>query len=204
MEEDEGFKISDYNEEIEKVKTLVKSCRKELESNNVEAIPYFNDILNRELDAIVETLTKIDHFHASARSARTALELTAVNLYRHFHPGGSLLDTSFWERYGLRGLSHPKKSPLLELVRAGILWEETFHRFRESYKDLSEYVHHRVTYHLYKTLPEKVKGPQQYAEVMRLAVKKGRVAEIVKATLIEYTLEPALEVLQVLLKSYKG
>ena len=44
MEEDEGFKISDYNEEIEKVKTLVESCRKELESNNVQAIPYFNDI----------------------------------------------------------------------------------------------------------------------------------------------------------------
>ena len=72
LEEDEGFKISDYNEEIEKAKTLVESCKKELESNNVEAIPYFNEILNRELDAIMDTFTKIDHFHASARSARAS------------------------------------------------------------------------------------------------------------------------------------
>ena len=202
MEETQEFKPPDYDEEIENVRDLVKSCRKTLESNNIQAIPHFNEILDRELEAIVDTLTKIDHFHSSARSARTALELTVVNLYRHFYPGGRPLDKSFWEKYGLRRLSHRTKSPLLELVRDGVLDEIQFGLFCESYSNLSEYVHHRITYELCHTLPRKIKSEQYYAEVVRLAGKKGRVARIVKATLIKYSLEPALEVLLMLLRNY--
>ena len=197
---EQEFKIPDYDEEIENVSALVQTCRIELESNKIQGIPYFNEILDRELDAIIDCLTKINHFHASARSARTALELTAINLYRYNYPGGKLVDASFYEKYGLRSLSHPKKSPLLDLVRNGVLGEEVFIRFCESYRDLSEYVHHRVTYVLSHTLPEKIKSSQDYAEVLRLAVKKGHTAIIVKSTLIKYSLEPALEVLLTLLE----
>jgi len=151
---DQEFEIPDYAEEIENVKKLVESCRKQLKSNKIQGIPYINEILNRELDAVVDALTKIDHFHASARSARAALELSAVNLYRHFYPGGRLLDMSFWEKYGLKKLTHKSESPLLELVREGIWDDVQFDLFCESYRNLSEYVHHRVTYHLVHTVPK--------------------------------------------------
>jgi len=197
------FKIPDYTREVKKVQTLVDSCKIKLKSNKVEAIPHFNEIISRELDAVVETLTKIDHFHASARCARAALELTMVNLYRYFHPGGRLLNGSFLEKYGVKGLTHKTRSPILELVRDGILDEIEFGLFRESYSYLSSYVHYRITYELCHTLPTKIKSKQYYAEVLRLAVKKGRIARIVKATLIKGSLVPALETLNMLLKSYK-
>lgn len=203
MEEDEEFKVPDYDEEIENVKALVKSCRTEIESNNIQVVPYFNEIVSRELDAIIDTLTKIDHFHASARCVRAALELTAVNLYRYFYPSGRLLSISFWEKYWLRSLSHRTKSPLLELVGDGVLWEEDFHSFRESYKALSDYVHFRVTYELCHTLPEKIRNPQYYVDVLRLAGKKTSIARIVKATLIKYSLEPALETLLRFVRKHK-
>jgi hypothetical protein len=88
-------------------------------------------------------------------------------------------------------------------VRDGILWEDEFLMFRESYKTLSSYVHYRITYELCHTLPKRIKNEQYYAEVARLAEEKGDVAKIVKATLIKYALEPALETLHILLKGYK-
>lgn len=203
MEEEPEFKIPDYDAEIRNVKALVKSCREQLESNHIQAIPHFNEIMNRELDAVVDVLTKVDHFHACARCARAALELTVVNLYRHFYPGGRLLDGSFWEKYGLKSLTHRTESPILKLVREGVLDDIEFGFFCESYKNLSEYVHYRITYELCHTLPRIIRSEQYYAEVVKLAEKKGRVATIVKATLIKYSLEPALEALLMLLKSYK-
>jgi len=202
-QDDQEWTIPDYDEEIENVKILVSTCKRELGTNKVEVIPHFNEILNRELSAITDILVKIDHFHASARCARAALELTAINLYRYFYPGGRLMDMSFWEKYGLRRLSHRTESPLLKLVRDGVLDEVEFGLFCESYSNLSEYVHHRITYELCHTLPKKIKSEQYYAEVVRLAGKRGRIARIVKATLIKYSLEPALEVLLVLLRDYK-
>jgi len=203
LEENEEFKIPDYHEEIENVKTLVKSCRKEVETNEIEVIPHFNEILSRELVAVMDTLTKIDHFHASARCVRAALELTMVNLYRYFYPGGRPIDGSFWEKYGLKSLSHRTKSPLLQLISEGVLDDIEFGLFCESYQNLSEYVHYRVTYELCHTLPRVIKNEQYYAEVVKLAGGRGRTARIVKATLVKYSLEPALEVLLALLRVYK-
>lgn len=202
LEEDDEFKIPDYDTEIGNVKALVEFCRKEIRSNRIQAIPHFNAILNRELDAVVDILS-IGHFHAAARSARTALELVITNLYRHFYPGGRLEDISFQAKYGVRRLSDRKRSPILQLVRDGILWEDEFLMFREWYKTLSGYVHYRITYELCHTLPKRIKNEQYYAEVARLAEEEGGVAKVVKATLIKYSLEPALETLHILLKSYR-
>jgi hypothetical protein len=79
-QDDQERKIPDYDEEIENVKTLISSCRRALKTNNVEVIPHFNEILSRELDAIIDILVKVDHFHASARCARAALELTRAHV----------------------------------------------------------------------------------------------------------------------------
>ena len=195
MEEDEEFKIPDYHEEIKNVTILVKDCREELETNEIEAIPHFNEILSRELVAIIDTLTKIDHFHASARCARAALELTMINLYRYFYPRKKLLNMSFGKKYGLKRLTHRTESPLLQLIDAGVIDDVEFGLFCETYGHLSEYVHHRVTYELCHTLPKIIESEQSYADVLRYAGRKGRTARIVKSTLIKYSLEPALETL---------
>lgn len=202
MEEHDEFKIPDYDTEIGNVKALIESCKKEISSNGIQAIPHFNAILSRELDAIKDILS-IGHFHAAARSVRTALELVVTNLYRHFYPGGRLTDISFQAKYGVKRLSDRKRSPILQLVRDGILWEDEFLMFREWYKTLSSYVHYRITYELCHTLPKRIKNEQYYAEVARLAAEEDNTAKIVKATLIKYTLEPALETLHMLIKSYK-
>jgi len=202
-QDDQEWKIPDYDEEIENVKTLVSSCKRELSTNKVEVIPHFNEILNRELDAIIDILVKIDHFHASARCVRAALELTMVNLYRCFYPGGRLSDISFWDKYGLKGLTHRTKSPLLRLVGEGLIDDVEFGLFCETYGNLSEYVHYRVTYELCHTLPEIIKSEQYYAAVVRYAGRKGRIARIVKSTLIKYSLEPALETLLRFIRKHK-
>jgi hypothetical protein len=110
---------------------------------------------------------------------------------------------SFSEKYGLKCLTHKRKSPILELVRDGILDDIEFQAFCEVYSNLSNYVHYRVTYHLAHVIPNKIKSEQFYAEALRLSSKKGITARFVKATMIKYSLEPALEVLNMLLESYK-
>ena len=195
--------IPDYDEEIENVKTLVSTCKRELSTNEVEVIPHFNEILNRELDAIVDILVKIDHFHASARCVRAALELTMINLYRYFYPGGRVVDASFWEKYGLKCLTHRTESPLLQLIDEGVIDDDEFGLFCETYRNLSEYVHHRVTYELCHTLPKIIKSEQYYADVVRYAGRKGRIARIIKSTLIKYSLEPALETLLRFIRKHK-
>ena len=203
MAEEPEFKIPDYDKEIVNVRALVKSCRAEIESNSIQVIPHFNEILSRELDAVIDTLTKIDHFHASARCARAALELTMINLYRYFHPGGRVVDASFWEKYGLKRLTHRTKSPLLQLIDEGVVDDDEFDIFCETYRNLSEYVHYRVTYELCHTLPKVIRNEQYYAEVVRYAGRKGRIARIVKSTLIKYSLEPALDTLLIFIRKHK-
>ncbi len=202
-QDDLEWKIPDYDEEIGNVKTLISSCKKELRKNTVEVIPHFNEILNRELDAIVDILVKIDHFHASARCARAALELTMVNLYRCFYPGGRLTNMSFWKKYGLKRLTHRTESPLLQLIDEGVIDDVEFGIFCEAYGNLSEYVHYRVTYELCHTLPKIIRSEQYYAAVVRYAGKKGRIARIIKSTLIKYSLKPALETLLWFIRKHK-
>jgi hypothetical protein len=201
---DPEFEVFDFDKQVMQVESLVAKCRDQLKSNRIETIPHFNEIMNRELDAVVDTLTKIDHFHASARCARAALELTMINLYGRFYPvGKGLINDSFRTKYGVRGLTHRTKSPILKLVRDGILDEVEFGFFVESYGYLSDYVHNRVTYHLCHIMPRTIVSVEWYAEALRLAGKQGRTARIVKATLINYCLVPGLETLNMLLKSYK-
>lgn len=201
---DPEFEVFDFDKQVMQIESLVAKCRNQLKSNTIEAIPHFNEIMNRELDAVVDTLTKIDHFHASARCARAALELTMINLYGHFYPvGKGLINDSFRTKYGVKGLTHRTKSPILQLVRDGILDEFEFGFFVESYGYLSDYVHYRVTYHLCHIMPKTIVSEEYYAEALRLAGEKGNTARIVKATLINYCLKPALETLSMLLKSYK-
>ena len=202
-QDDQEWKIPNYDEEVENVKKLVSTCKRELSTNKVEAIPHFNEILNRELDAIIDILVKIDHFHASARCARAALELTMINLYRYFYPGGRVVDGSFWEKYGLKRLTHRTESPLLQLIEAGVIDDVEFDAFCGTYGNLSEYVHHRVTYELCHTLPEIIENTQYYADVVRYAGRKGRIARIIKSTLIKYSLEPALETLLRLIRKHR-
>lgn len=203
LKEEPEFQIPDYEEQTKKVIALVASCKKKLESNKIEAIPYFNEILGRELDAVSDCLIRIDHFHASARCARATLELTMINLYRYFHSGGRLLDHSFKEKYGVKRLTSLKESPIRELISEGVIDDLEFGLFCESYGYLSGYVHSRVTYELCHTLPGEIKNVQWYAEVLKLSGEKGQTARIVKATLIKYSLIPALETLDMLLKGYK-
>lgn len=200
---DQEWVIPDYDEEIENVKKLISSCKRELKANKVEVIPHFNEIVNRELDAIIDILVKIDHFHASARCVRAALELTMINLYRYFFPGGRPTDASFWKKYGLKRLTHRTKSPLLRLVGEGVIDDVEFGLFCETYGNLSGYVHHRVTYELCHILPEVIKSEQYYAAVVRYAGRKGRIARIVKSSLIKYSLEPALETLLRFIRKHK-
>jgi hypothetical protein len=200
---DPEFEIFDYEKQVIQVISLVAKCKTQLTFNTLETIPYFNEIMNRELDAIIDTLTKINHFHASARCARAALELTLINLYGHFHSQGSLLSASFKEKYGVKKLTHKTESPILELVENGVLDQLEFDLLRESYSNLSNYVHSRETYHLFHTLPHMIKSEQYYADVLKLAGERGNTARIVKATLINYSLKPGLETLLMFLKIYE-
>lgn len=206
MIEDSEFAIFDYNEEVNKIKKIVDSYKKKLTSNKIEAIPSFNEIFVRELDAIVDTL-KIGHFHASARCTRAALELAFANLffYTYGRSSSRLTDSSFSDKYGLARLTpltHKKKSPLLRLVTDGVLDDTEFYAFCEVYRDLSTYVHYRVTYHLAHVMPNKIKSEQWYAEALRLSGKEGKVADVVKATMVKYTIEPAFDVLGWVLSTY--
>jgi len=54
MVHNEEFPIPDYNEELRKVKRVIKECKKTLTLVKVEEIPYFSKVLERELDAILD------------------------------------------------------------------------------------------------------------------------------------------------------
>jgi hypothetical protein len=77
---DPEFQIPDYDSVIKQVKKIVAVCRKKIRVNKNEAIHDFNQVLERELDAILDNLVVTNHSHASARCLRAALELVAKNI----------------------------------------------------------------------------------------------------------------------------
>jgi hypothetical protein len=198
---DPEFQIPDYDSVIKQVKKLIAVCREKIRANKNEAIHDFNQIFERELDAILDNLVVINHFHASARCLRAALELVAKNICISGGYGEKtgLCELSFADKYKVRKLTWKNESPLLNFVRAEIISEELFSNFRETYGNLSKYVHYRITYELAHTRPDLIKNEQWYAKAAWLVSQKGRNGRDVKATMIEYTLVPALEVLNDLL-----
>lgn len=191
------FVIPDYNEEIEIIKKQTKLAKNYLIRNNIESIPHINIILDRELDAVLDNLIMIDHYHSAARCVRTALELAAKNLYFGNYPSkiGGPSTISFSDKFPIKRLTHRTESPLLNLVSDGVMSEDLFLRFREVYKDLSGFVHHRITYELAHTLPHIFPSTQHYSTALKMATSKEKEEKIVKATLIKYQLNPALQVL---------
>ncbi len=201
MENDPEFPILNYDTEVQKIKDSVDRCRSLLNSNSIQAIPNFNEILNRELEAITDILA-IGHFHAAARCTRAAIELTAANLCLYHKLGGSgrLTDISFSKKYRVSGLTNKKDSPLLKLVKLGIIDDPLFSAFRVVYGDLSCYVHYRVSYYLIHVMPERLESEYHYAETLRLSEKNDETGKTVKATMVKLILEPAFFVLEILLK----
>lgn len=200
LTDDSGFHIPDYDRVIEQVESLILVCRGKIRLNKNEAIHDLNKIVERELDAVHDNLVIINHYHAAARCVRAALELVAKNIcIAGGYGGGKLSNMSFADKYKVRKLSSRKESPLLNFVGEGMISEELFSDFIEFYGNLSKYVHYRVTYDLAHTRPDLVKNEQWYSTVVWLASEKGKDGRDVKATLIEYTLIPALGVLSELL-----
>jgi hypothetical protein len=203
MKDKPEFEAFDYETEVQKINISIKQCRSILNSNKIQAIPDFNEIMERELEAIRDTL-KICHFHAAARCTRAALELTAANLCLYFNVSGSrrLINSSFSQKYSVQGLTHKKKSPLLELLRLGVIDDAMFNAFCYTYSELSSFVHYRESYHLCHIIPDL--DEHDYSEVLRLSGKNDKTGRIVKATMVNRTLEPAFEILQLFLKSHQS
>jgi hypothetical protein len=199
------FQIYDYDKEVQIIADRIERCKKIINSNEIQAIPSFNEIILREFEAVLDTL-RIGHFHASARCARAALELTAANLclYHHVSGDGRLIDMSFSKKYRVYGLTHKKNSPILQLIKLGILDDFIFRAFCEEYSELSSYVHYRETYHLIHIMPELIGSEHNYSEVLRLSGNNDEIGRIVKATMIHKTLGTAFEVLEMLLVNYNG
>lgn len=196
----EEFPIPDYNEELRNVKRVIKECKKILALVKVEGIPYFSKVLERELDAISDNLTIVDHYHAASRCLRAALELAAKNIYLAKYGHAQFMAISFSDKYYVPFLSSRKKSPLRRLVRDEIMPEYLFLEFSEKYQNLSKYVHYRTTYDLYHTLRRVFPMDRDFAKVLKMSGDKTKEASIVKATLIKFELVPALDALLEFLK----
>jgi hypothetical protein len=205
MKDKPEFEAFNYENEVQKINASIKLCKKILSSNKIQAIPSFNEIMERELEAVIDTLN-IGHFHAAARCTRAALELAAGNLCLYFKVSGSrrLINISFAKKYTLKGLTHKKKSPLLDLITIGVIDDLMFDAFRETYGELSSYVHYRVTYHLCHVIPEQIRSAHNYSEALRLSGKNDELGKLVKATMVNRTLGSAFEVLHLFLKSHQS
>lgn len=194
------FPTPDYNVELGNVERLIEKCKKTLVLAKAEGIPYFSKVLERELDAILDNLIIVDHYHAASRCLRAALELTAKNIYLVKYGHAQFMAMSFSDKYYVPYLSSRKNSPLRRLVRDETMPEYLFLEFRENYRKLSKYVHYRTTYDLYHTLRKHFPRDGDFAKVMKMSGDKTKEAFIVKATLMKFELLPALNVLLELLK----
>jgi hypothetical protein len=201
MSNSEEFPVPDFTMEVAKAERTMNACKEILPDIKTEGIPYFAEILRRELEAVLDNLTVVDHYHAASRCARAALELTMKNMYFAKYPKGRLLAMSFSNKYFVPNLTSKESSPLLRLVRDGSISEFQFQEFREKYKILSDYVHHRTTYDLFHTLSRLFPTEVDYAQVVKTVAGKNQEARIVKATLLKFELNPALELLFDLLRA---
>ncbi len=200
MADSKEFSVPDYSVELRRVERIIEECKKTLTLVKMDGIPYFSKVLERELDAILDNLTIVDHFHAASRCLRAALELTAKNIYLAKYGQAQLIATSFSDKYYVPFLSSRKKSPLRRLITDGIMPEHLFLAFREEYQNLSKYVHYRTTYDLYHTLRRVFPSEADFAKVLKMSGDKTREASIVKATLMKLELMPAFDVLVELLE----
>jgi hypothetical protein len=157
--------------------------------------------MNRELDAVLDNLVVVNHYHAAARCVRAALELVAKNICISGGYGekSGLCTLSFADKYKVRRLSSKNGSPLLNFVREEIVTEKLFYDFIEAYGNLSKYVHNRITYELVHTRPDLIESEEWYSTAVWLVSEKGKDGRDVKATMIMFNLIPALEVLRDLL-----
>jgi len=194
------FPVPSFQDEVAKAQRTVRACNCVLSRVRIDGIPSFQEILRREMEAVLDNLTIVDHYHAASRCARAALELAMKNMYLAKYGKGRLLAMSFSDKYYVPKLTSRDSSPLLRLVRDGIISEYQFQEFREKYKILSDYVHHRTTYDLCHTLSKLFPMESDYAQVVKTVAGKSGEAKIVKATLLKFELNPALDLLLDLLK----